>query len=44
MIGNIVCIILLTWKKKELGLKPSFTDLLIFLVTQTFELEIITRS
>ena len=30
--GNGVCILVLTQKKKDLGLKPSFTNLLILLV------------
>merc|ERR1719232_276779 len=31
ILGNITCILILSRKKGELGLKPSFTDLLIFL-------------
>ena len=31
--GNIICILVLSRKKTEIGLKPSFTDLLIFLVS-----------
>ena len=34
--GNIICILVLTKKKKELGLKPSFTHLLILLVSFIF--------
>ena len=33
ILGNIICIWVLTKKKKELGLKPSFTNLLILLVS-----------
>jgi len=31
LLGNLICILILSRKKGELGLKPSFTDLLIFL-------------
>ena len=35
--GNLICILILSRKKGELGLKPSFTDLLIFLVDFEFQ-------
>ena len=45
--GNTVCILVLTIKKKDLGLKPSFIDLLTLLVINcgdiTFRCLIILR-
>ena len=36
VVGNTVCILVLTTKRADLGLKPSFIDLLTMLVKQTF--------
>ena len=33
-LGNLICILVLTKKKQDLGLKPSFTNLLILLVSK----------